>query len=62
VVRADDGQRFHLERAIVDIAFDVNLEHDVYISPRVVTETLMADPIWGRTPFLESVRREGVAL
>jgi uncharacterized protein len=62
VVHAADHDRSRFERAVVDIAFDVNLEHDVYISPRVVTEGLLADPVWGRTPFIESVRRDSVAL
>ncbi len=54
VMRAQDSERARLQREIVEIAFDVNLGHDVYISPRVVTEALLADPVWGRTPFLES--------
>jgi hypothetical protein len=51
-----------VEREVVDIAFDVNLRYDLYVSPRVLTEGLMSDPVWGQTPFLKAVRRESVAL
>jgi len=62
VVVEPDEDRARLERQAVDIAFDVNLAHDVFISPCVLTSSRLADPIWGRTPFLSAVRREGVAL
>jgi predicted nucleotidyltransferase len=61
VVRPDD-ERTRLEREVVDIAFDVNLQHDVYISPRVLTPGILAHRVWGQTPFLKAVRRESVAL
>ena len=61
VVEPDD-ERVTLERKAVDIAFDVNLQHDVYISPRVLASGMVADPVWGQTPFLRTVRRESVAL
>lgn len=32
--------RRRLQDEVTDLAFDVNLAHDVYISPRVVTEDL----------------------
>src|SRR5947208_10249196 len=53
VVRAD-REPTRLERRAVDVAFDVNLQHDVYISPRVLTASMIADPVWGRTPFLSA--------
>ena len=62
VVVQPDAERSRLERQAVDIAFDVNLEHDVYISPRVLSADLLAHPVWGQTPFLKSVQRESVAL
>jgi predicted nucleotidyltransferase len=61
VIRPDD-ERFRLERQAVDIAFDVNLEHNLYISPRVLGSDMLAHPVWGQTPFLKSVQRESVAL
>lgn len=62
VVQAAADERGRLEREAVDIAFDVNLQHDVFISPCVVTESTLADPVWGQTPFLRAIRRESVAL
>ena len=62
VVVEPDDERATLERKAVDIAFDVNLQHDVYISPRVLASGMVADPVWGQTPFLKNVRRESVAL
>ncbi len=62
VVVQPDDDRARLERVAVDTAFDVNLLHDVYISPRVLTLGILADPVWGQTPFLRAVQRESVAL
>lgn len=62
VVVQPDDERARLERVAVDTAFDLNLQHDVYISPRVLTPGILADPIWGQTPFLKAVQRESVAL
>ena len=62
IIRGSAEERGRTEREAVDIAFDVNLQHDVYISPRVLTEDLLTDPVWGQTPFLKAVRREGVTL
>ena len=62
VVQAAADERGLVEREAVDIAFDVNLTHEVYISPRVLTASLLTDPVWGQTPFLKAVRRESVAL
>ena len=62
VVVEPEDERIRLERQTADIAFDVNMEHDVFISPCVLTAAMLADPVWGRTPFLTAVHREGVAL
>lgn len=59
VVRSESRQ---LENRILDIAFDVNLAHDVYISPCVVSESVLRHPVWRITPFLESVARSGIPL
>jgi predicted nucleotidyltransferase len=61
VVRPDDA-RIAFEDRVIDVAFDVNVEFGVYISPRVVTPSILSHPIWGATPFLASVRRDGVPL
>jgi len=61
VVRPDD-QYAPLETRVVDIAFDVNLEFNVFISPSVVTPAILNHPVWRELPFIETVLREGVAL
>ena len=62
VVVQPDHERKRLARQVVDIAFDVNLAHDVYISPRVVTPEILNHPVWGQTPFLQAVAREGIPM
>ncbi len=47
---------------VLDVAFQVNLAHDVYISPRVLEQRVREDPVWRITPFLRAVEREGVPL
>ncbi len=47
---------------ITDLAFDANLAYDVYISPRVVGEATLSDPLWMATPFLKAVTREGIVI
>ena len=48
--------------AVIDIAFDVNMAHDVYISPRVIPQSVLNDPVWRITGFLRAVEREGVPI
>lgn len=47
---------------IIDVAFDVNLAHGVYISPRVVARVVLDDPVWKLTSFLQAVERDGIPL
>src|SRR5436309_11290686 len=61
VVRPDD-QYAALETRVVDIAFDVNLEFNVFISPSVVTPAILNHLVWRETPFIETVLREGLEL
>ena len=60
VVVASD--RVSAEDRAIDIAFDVNVASDLYISPRVVTAESLTDPVWRTTLFVQTVTREGVAL
>lgn len=60
VVVQPDAQRTALEDRIVDIAFDVNLQFDVFISPFVLTPEILNHPVWRETPFIEAVLKEGV--
>jgi hypothetical protein len=46
VVVGPGPDRWPAARTVSDIAFDVNLEHDVLISPIVLTATMAADPRW----------------
>lgn len=62
VVVQPDTDRVQLEDRIIDIAFDVNLDFGVYISPRVVTPGILNDPVWRETSFIKNVARESVPL
>jgi predicted nucleotidyltransferase len=56
------GDRVGSEDQAIDIAFDINVASDLYISPRVVTAESLADPVWRTTLFVQTVTREGIAL
>lgn len=62
VIVQPDTARVPLEDRIVDIAFDVNLQFGVYISPRVVTPGILNHPVWRETPFIKTVARESLPL
>jgi predicted nucleotidyltransferase len=47
---------------ILDIAFEVNVEFDVYISPRVIAKEIFKHPIWKITPFIKTIQKEGIAI
>ena len=51
-----------VEDEILDIAFDTNLKHEVYISPRVIDRATLADPVWSITPFLKTIAKDGIPL
>ena len=58
-VEKDDVE---VEDTVLDIAFDTNLKHEVYISPRVIDRATLADPVWRITPFLKAIAKEGIPL
>jgi predicted nucleotidyltransferase len=62
VVVGTNQNRWPAAKTVSNIAFDVNLEHEVFISPIVLTATMMADPRWMHSPFLQTVLAEGVRL
>ena len=62
VVVQPESERAALEDRAIDIAFDVNLEFGVYISPRVITPGILNDPVWRETPFIRNVAGESVPL
>ncbi len=43
-------RRLEAEDLVLDIAFDVNLAHDVYISPRVIERSTLEHPVPGASP------------
>ena len=51
-----------IEDQVLEIAFDVNLKHDVYVSPRVIDRATLSDPVWSITPFLRAIAKEGISL
>jgi predicted nucleotidyltransferase len=57
-----NNDRVRAEDLAVDIAFDINVANDLYISPRVVTAESLADPVWRTTLFVQAVTQEGVPL
>ena len=62
VVVQPDAECVRLEDRIVDIAFDVNLECGVYVSPRVVTPAILNDPVRREALFFKNVARESIPL
>jgi predicted nucleotidyltransferase len=62
VVVQPDSSRVQLEDRVIDIAFDVNLAFNVYISPRVVTPAILNQPVWSTTAFIKNVTRESTPL
>jgi predicted nucleotidyltransferase len=62
VVVQPDSERSRLQERIVDIAFDVNVQFDVFISPCVLSPEILNHPVWRETPFIETVLKEGLRL
>ncbi len=58
VATPNDG----VDDLVIDIAFDVDLAFDVYLSPRVIPASVLNDPVWKMTAFVQAVERESVAL
>ena len=62
IVVEPESERAALEDRVIDIAFDVNLEFSVYVSPRVITPGILNDPVWRETPFIRNVAGESIPL
>jgi predicted nucleotidyltransferase len=62
VVVEPESERAALEDRVIDIAFDVNLEFGVYVSPRVITPGILNHPVWRETPFIKNVAGESIPL
>jgi hypothetical protein len=50
-----------VEDQVVRTAFDVDLAHDVHISPRVLTPEKLTDPAWRMTGFIREIERDGIS-
>ena len=57
-----EGESRAIEDAVLDIAFEVNVAYDVYISPRVIARAVFTHPVWSETPFIRSLEQEGLPL
>ncbi|MEW6418530.1 MAG: nucleotidyltransferase domain-containing protein [Nitrospirota bacterium] len=49
-----------IEDIILDIAFEIDLKYNVYISPRIISQAILKDHLWKNIPFIKNVEREGV--
>lgn len=52
----------NFKNRILDLAFDVNLKHNVYISPRIISLSTFNDPVWSETPFIRGLKESGLSL
>ena len=62
VLVAVENGGVEIEDQVLEIAFDVNLKHDVYVSPRVIDRATLSDPVWSITPFRRAIAKEGASL
>jgi len=47
---------------VIDIAVDINIKHDVVISPIVMSKDRYFDPLFQQTNFHKSIQEEGISL
>ena len=55
VLVAVENGGVEIEDQVLEIAFDVNLKHDVYVSPRVIDRATLSDRVWSIIPFLRAI-------
>ena len=48
-------------QTIFDIAFEVNLKFDVYISPRVIPRQVLHDPVFSLSPFIRDLQARSIS-
>lgn len=51
-----------LRNGVLDVAYEINLKHMVYISPRVIDRETFNNPVWSATPFLRGLKQQSVSL
>ncbi len=47
---------------IYDVAFNINLKYDLYISPIIISMGTYENPIFKITPFIKSIEQEGIPI
>lgn len=57
-----DQESTGLEDQVLHIAFEVNLEHEVFLAPLVIARAVQEHPVWKHTGLLRAVAREGIPL
>jgi predicted nucleotidyltransferase len=48
-----------IEDQVLDIVFDVNIKHDVYISPRGIDRSILSDPCGASRLFFKPLQKKG---
>lgn len=51
-----------MREQILDLAFELNLKYEVYISPRIITLSTYNHPVWSVTPFMKGLKTKGIAI
>ena len=51
-----------LRHQVWDLAFEVNVKHGVYISPRVIPLSTYEHPVWRITHFVKKLHEQGIAI
>ena len=51
-----------VSKLVLAAAFDLGLEHEVYISPRIIEKSVIDDPVWRTTSFVKAIEKEGVPI
>ena len=49
-------------REIRDVAFDVNLKYNLYLSPRIIPSSVFKHPVWSFTPFIKGLKQRSIPL
>lgn len=53
---------WELEREIINLAYDIELENDVLLDLKVFSEADIQNTLLGATPLIENVMKEGIPL
>lgn len=56
------GVDLETKNRVLDEAFEINLEEDVFIAPLIIDRSRLADPVWRITDLAVALDREGISL